>query len=797
MGFWQRTRKMHIPAWIFLHAGIILLAFFLKPLAVDTDLYSILPTTQESKKINAAEKKFSVLSNSGMFVLVGNQSFDAAKKAAGDFVRSVSGHPDVDSISFAVDPETYAHIRDFLFRYRYQLQDAETVSLLESGQARQIADGALASVYAPFSFSSLDHLSEDPFLLTERSLQSYVGGALLKGLSLSVKDDVLTAKDGGINYVFVAIQTRAGSTVDTKKSIVARIYKEQDRISANESGTTFANSGVAFHAYESSLSAQNEISVISIVSMLMTILLLFWVYRSLTPILSGVFAIGAGAAAAAAVTLLAFGEIHIFTLVFGTSLIGVSIDYTLHFFTENRNQKNSGDGESTLRHILGGIALGLATTLLSYGVLLLAPFSLLRQMAVFSATGLISTFLTVVLLYPKLTSRVRGSKPLPMRIPELFKGVISRVFSWKPRWKTAALVLAVLLSIPGFLSLKFDNDIRGLYTMSDKMLESEKISARVLNYGSSGWYFIVSGKTADEVLAREEKLTSRLASVAGTGTLGSYMATSSFLPSRDRQSLVYGLVREKLLPLAPAQFAQLGFSDGEYRSFRSSLDSPAPAFLTPGLFFADPLSKMTKNLWIGEVDGAFYSVVLPLHAKNPEFFRDMGKSIEGVYFINKAGDISAALAKISVYSLALLALSGLLIFLLLRFRYPALVAAMVSLNPFYAVLLTLSVLGYAGVSLNVFSVIGLVLVMGIGVDYSIFFAEVSGMKTHTLLAVFLSMLTTVFSFGFLAFSSLHPVSTFGFTVFFGVLFSFICSLLTTPFFEKKGLGKMGDQHAQP
>ena len=58
------------------------------------------------------------------------------------------------------------------------------------------------------------------------------------------------------------------------------------------------------------------------------------VFRSLRQLLLALFTIGTGVAAAAATTLAVFGEIHILTLVFGASLIGISIDYALHFLCD-------------------------------------------------------------------------------------------------------------------------------------------------------------------------------------------------------------------------------------------------------------------------------------------------------------------------------------------------------------------------------------------------------------------------------------------------------------------------------
>ncbi|MEJ2664851.1 MAG: hypothetical protein P8107_12575, partial [Spirochaetia bacterium] len=72
---------------------------------------------------------------------------------------------------------------------------------------------------------------------------------------------------------------------------------------------------------------------------------------------------------------------------------------------------------------------------------------------------------------------------------------------------------------------------------------------------------------------------------------------------------------------------------------------------------------------------------------------------------------------------------------------------------------------------TIFSVMGLILVPGMGTDYVIFFSEGKSHPRSTVLAITMSMLTTIFSFGLLGFTSLAGV--FGLTVALGVLFSFL------------------------
>ncbi|MFA6623175.1 MAG: hypothetical protein WCS54_03610 [Fibrobacteraceae bacterium] len=82
-------------------------------------------------------------------------------------------------------------------------------------------------------------------------------------------------------------------------------------------------------------------------------------------------------------------------------------------------------------------------------------------------------------------------------------------------------------------------------------------------------------------------------------------------------------------------------------------------------------------------------------------------------------------------------------------------------------------LGLCGIPFNFFAIVGVILTLSIGIDYSLFFKERFETPRTTMLAVLLSVATTLLSFGALSLSSFAPVSTFEFSVLFGITFCFL------------------------
>jgi len=271
-----------------------------------------------------------------------------------------------------------------------------------------------------------------------------------------------------------------------------------------------------------------------VISMVLILILLLSAFRSTLPILCTITSIGVAAAAALSGTWLVFGSIHIFTFVFGTSIIGVSIDYAIHFFTDWKKSAGSeSNGFDVRHHIFKGLLLGFLTTELSYLALTFAGFDLLKQMAVFSIIGLASSFATIQFIFPCIPVQKKLAK-LPLALPTKLLNGYERLFGGDGkafRLQSVLLVAFVIALLPGIYMLNVETDMRALYTMSDDLKRSEVLNARLNNLGISPNYFIVEGESAEQVLLQEEKLRQSLDKAVKDSSVKGYLAASSLVPS--------------------------------------------------------------------------------------------------------------------------------------------------------------------------------------------------------------------------------------------------------------------------
>ena len=148
---------------------------------------------------------------------------------------------------------------------------------------------------------------------------------------------------------------------------------------------------------------------------------------------------------------------------------------------------------------------------------------------------------------------------------------------------------------------------------------------------------------------------------------------------------------------------------------------------------------------------------------------------DGVTFISKANEISELFGRYRVRISYLLVISYFLIFIWMLKRYGIVSSSRILAAPMMGGAVALATLAALGLPLNLFGVLGLVLVLGIGIDYTIFMAECRVAPNATALAITLSCATTLLSFGLLSLSETAAIHSFGLVVLVGIFIAYILS----------------------
>lgn len=781
----SQSNRFYAGLWVLFHAGIILafaVSLFLgRPLSVDADLFHMLPSSTLGKAMGEADEKLSEATSRNVFVLFSHEDFEAARLAAETAYGRLKDNEFFTSVQLYADASALSEIQDFIHPYRWRLlSDSEIAALEEDGGPARFADTALAGAYGAFSLSSLDYIYEDPFMLDEYAVRRYMAAAQDAGTSMRPKDGVLASEYEGRWYVMIrGSLTKEGAAIARKESGISAIYDACSPL--EKDGIKIVYSGPSFHSYYSSNSAVKEITLISAITLSLVVIMLLAIFKSALPIAASVAGILVSVAAAFSATHLIFGQIHILTLVLGTSLIGSCIDYSLHFFINWKANTSLGSGRDVRSYLLKGLSLSLASTLICYLSLVFAPFGLLKQMGVFSFTGILSSFLSVTAIYPLFRLQSPEKRNIPLLKFYREPGLSKKRNAWI--WITLAAVSVtgtVLFALRS--DLRIENDMNRLYVMKGRLKDDTELSAKVTGYNAQGW-FIISGDSEEELLQTEEALCSRLDALRLEGKGSAYLSLSRFVPSLEKQERSLAAAR-RLLPLLPEQMSMLGFdSEDDIEAVISDFEN-SPVLL-PGEALPDAVSSIPSMLWLGRIEGRHYSVVLPVSSDGDAEFRQIASEMQNVYYENKMDDLGKGLDGLTRLIALLFAAAYAVIIIVLKFFYPWRETLKIASIPLLSVLVILTVFVVFGIPIEFFAFTGMILVFGLGLDYVIYMmenlkrasgAEDDGSRKLEPFAILISFITTAVSFGALSLSTFVPVHTMGLTIFLGLVTAFLCTL---------------------
>ena len=191
------------------------------------------------------------------------------------------------------------------------------------------------------------------------------------------------------------------------------------------------------------------------------------------------------------------------------------------------------------------------------------------------------------------------------------------------------------------------------------------------------------------------------------------------------------------------------------------------------------IESAISSAWLGKVDGKYFTVLLPTQVTDYALYRALADADENVYFISKSQDISVDLDNLTKMILKFFIVAYILMFIMLRFFYSWKQALKIISVPLLIILVVVAVFALANINMEFFSVTGLILVFGLGLDYIIYMMEnekkVSENSVLEPFATMVSFVTTIISFGALALSSFKPVHLIGLSIFIGLATAYVSS----------------------
>ena len=707
-----------------------------------------------------AEQRMQEPLNREMLVLVGSADRQQAINMAQQLGEQWQASGLFEQVQWNLQADLPA-LREQLLRGRLaMLSAADREQLIAHPDA--FIEQRVQALFDPFTGFSLVPSQDDWLGLTGRIQNSQPQRGAVQ---LDIGSGALMAHADGKQWVLLRARTQGNAFDLTLPMQVAALLEQSRAQAATQQVELLAASGLLYAA-SGQQQASREITWVgggATVGILLLLLLAFRRWRVLlafVPVLVGMLF---GAVACVAF----FGSMHVMTLVLGSSLIGVAVDYPLHYLSKSWSLKPWRSWPA-LRLTLPGLSLSLATSCIGYLALAFTPFPALTQIAIFSAAGLVGAYLSAVCLLPALLNGVvLRPAQWPLNVAQCLLNARQALLKKVPT--PALLALLLMFCAAGLWQLNSKNDIRQWVSAPPQLMTQAQAIARITGYQPTSQFFLVRADSEQQLLERQAALSERLDALIGKGTLQGYLALNQLVsPPREQQRLRAAL---NALPRHWQPLLALGVPLAALQNELAQLQALPEQRIDAAL--NGPLAEPWRLLWLGrDADGVAAMVSLQ-GLNDASLLREQARDLPGVELVDRLGDLNTVFAATQISAAELKLLSCALIVLLLIAPFGLGGAVRIVALPLLAALCSLASLGWLGQPLTLFSLFGLLLVTAISVDYAILMREHIGGAAVSLLGTLLAALTTWLSFGLLAVSSTPAVSNFGLSVSLGLAFSFI------------------------
>ncbi|WP_223544489.1 MMPL family transporter [Pseudomonas sp. A-B-19] len=727
---------------------------------LSANLMELVPGTAPDALELRAEQRMQEPLNREMLVLVGHTDRQQAVAMAQTLGEQWQASGLFEKVQWTLQADLPALRTQLLQGRLAMLQAADRQLLIEHPDT--FIQQRVQALFDPFNGYSLVPSQDDWLGLTGRIQNSQPQRG---SVQLDIGSGTLVADADGKSWVLLRART-TGNAFDMNLPLqVADLLEHSREEAAGHDVQLLAASGLLYAA-NGQQQAAREMTWVgggATVGILLLLLLAFRRWRVLlafVPVLVGMLF---GAVACVAL----FGHMHVMTLVLGSSLIGVAIDYPLHYLSKSWSLK-PWHSWPALRMTLPGLTLSLITSGIGYLALAWTPFPALTQIAVFSAAGLLGAYLSAVCLLPALLKGVElRPAQWPLRICELL--LDCREALLKQLKTPVLLALLIAFCVGGLLQLDSKNDIRQWISAPQQLTDEARTIARITGYQPTSQFFLIRAANQQQLLERQTALRERLDQLIGLEKLQGYLSLNQLVsPPNEQQQ-----VREALskLPSFWQPMLDIGIPAEALQAELTKLQALPTVDIDAAL--SGPLAEPYRPLWLGPTDDGVAAMVSLQGISNPALLRLQGEDLPGVTLVDRLGELNDVFAATQISAAELKLASCVLIVLVLLLPFGLGGALRIVSLPLLAALCSLASLGWLGQPLTLFSLFGLLLVTAISVDYAILMREQVGGAAVSLLGTLLAALTTWLSFGLLAVSSTPAVSNFGLSVSLGLIFSFL------------------------
>jgi predicted exporter len=488
-------------------------------------------------------------------------------------------------------------------------------------------------------------------------------------------------------------------------------------------------------------------------------------------------------------------SISALTIGFGGAIISITVDHGIAYllFLDRHHETSGRDAAKEVW------AVGLLSTLTTVGaflVLCISGFPILAQIGQFAAFGIACSFLFVHTIFPIMFPSMPPAKKVRSLLLMNVTRKIALTGGKYKAWGALAFAMVMLC----FAKPVFHVDLKSMNTVSKETKAAEGLVTGVWGNIFSKIFLLTEGSNVSQLQKKGDKLSKMLEHEKVSGVLDAAFVPSMIFPGEERATENFSAWKKfwdkkrvkELKDTIQKVSVDLGFAQNAFDPFYKAIHKP----------YSD--LRYTS----GDIPEKFYSLLGISHNKNPDgpkwiqfltltpgsaynaeaFYAkyasgQTAKLFDPKFFSKRLGDL---LSSTFTKMVLIIGLSVTILCLLFFFDF---ILTLIALAPVvFAFVCTLGTLKLLGHPLDIPALMLSIVVMGMGIDYSLFFVRSYQRyldEHHPSLglirmAVFLASASTLIGFGVLNFADHSMLKGAGLTSFIGIAYCLIGAFAILP-----------------
>ncbi len=486
-------------------------------------------------------------------------------------------------------------------------------------------------------------------------------------------------------------------------------------------------------------------------------------------------------------TLIAFfvfalvqSSISVMVLGFGGAIISITVDHGIAYLLF-MDQPRRSYGKQASREVWAVGLLAVLTTVGAFGALMLSDFPVLQQLGLFTALGICFSFLFVHTIFPLIFPSLRAAKEKRLALPV----VADRLFATGNKGACAALVIFVGMLF--FVVPDFHVNLSAMNTVSPQTRAAEKRIAAAWGDIFSKVFVMTEAESLSVLQDKNDRLLVAMEDESESRLLERTFSSSMVFPGQERRNANMAAWKrfwhadriEAVKLNLQNSGGQAGFRSEAFLPFFDRLTRPEDYLPDPGIPSSLlPLMGISKG---GASNQWRQFTTLSLPSAYPEYrfyeaFSDLARIFAPGLFSDRLGRLMANTF------IRLLCIVGSAVVVLLLLFFLDVKLTLIALVPvLFAMVCTLGTLNLLGRSMDIPGLILAVVVLGMGIDYSLFMVrsyQRYGRADHPSFrlirsAVFMTAASTLIGFGVLANADHVLLHSAGITSSLGIAYSIL------------------------